>query len=205
MALEITKQKTHTIGKTLVKPCLLKTVKQCFGEASKGHIKRISLPAILFRGAFQNIGRCERPGDKWNESISNSNAFFEVDESRDVTSCAQLLVFVRYIHSGDIKRGAPVFCGTANYKCRCSRDVTIIFDSTELQWKYDCYPFVKCAGFHDKNYQLRCSFCYSCCFVAFAARFEIEQINSIVWLLFYYFCRRFNHLFKFVRHTAHCF
>jgi len=56
-----------------------------------------------------------------------------VDESRDVTSCAQLLAFVRYIHSADIKRGAPVLCGTANYKCRCSRDVKIILDSTELQ------------------------------------------------------------------------
>jgi len=28
---------------------------------------------------------------------------FQVDESTDVTSCAQLFVFVRYIHSGDIK------------------------------------------------------------------------------------------------------
>jgi len=27
----------------------------------------------------------------------------QVDESSDVTSCAQLLVIVRYIHSGDIK------------------------------------------------------------------------------------------------------
>jgi len=26
-----------------------------------------------------------------------------MDESTDVTSCAQLLVFMRYIHSGDIK------------------------------------------------------------------------------------------------------
>jgi len=64
VAVEITKQKTHTIGKTLVIPCLLKTVKQFFGEASKANIKRISLPAILFRGGFQNIGRCKRPGDK---------------------------------------------------------------------------------------------------------------------------------------------
>ena len=28
---------------------------------------------------------------------------FQVDESADVTSCAHLLVFMRYIHSGDIK------------------------------------------------------------------------------------------------------
>jgi len=81
----------------------LKTVKQRLGELSKANIKRISLPVILFRSTFQNVGRCERPGDKLNESISNSNAFLQVDESTDVNSCAQLLVFVRYINSGDIK------------------------------------------------------------------------------------------------------
>jgi len=34
------------------------------GEASKANIKRTSLPAILFRGAFQNVGRCEKLGNK---------------------------------------------------------------------------------------------------------------------------------------------
>jgi len=29
--------------------------------------------------------------------------YFRVDDSTDVTSCNQLLVFVRFIHSGDIK------------------------------------------------------------------------------------------------------
>jgi len=49
--------------------------------------------------------------------------FFRVDKSTDVTSCAQLLVFVSCIHSGDIKRGVPVLWWTANYKCRCSGEV----------------------------------------------------------------------------------
>jgi len=65
IALEIAKQKTRTIGKTLVKPCLLNTVKQLLGEeSSEANMKGISLPATLFRGTFQNFGRCERPGDK---------------------------------------------------------------------------------------------------------------------------------------------
>jgi len=46
-------KKTHTIGKTLVKPCLLKTIKIFLGEASKAKMKQISLPTTLFRGAFQ--------------------------------------------------------------------------------------------------------------------------------------------------------
>jgi len=47
-----------------MKPCLLKTVKQRLGKARKSNIKRIPLPAILFRGAFQNVGRGEGTGDK---------------------------------------------------------------------------------------------------------------------------------------------
>jgi len=78
-----------------------------------------------------------------------------VDESTDVTSCVQLLVFVRYIHSGDIKRRVPELCVTANFNnCKYSVDVKMIFDNAKLQWKYDCYSSVKCTGFHDKNYQL---------------------------------------------------
>ena len=45
---------------------------------------------------FRHVWRCERPGG--NESISN--VFFS---SGRVNRCSQLLVFVRFIHSGDIK------------------------------------------------------------------------------------------------------
>jgi len=62
--LKLTSKKARTIGKTLMKPCLLKTVKQRLGKARKSNIKRIPLPAILFRGAFQNVGRGEGTGDK---------------------------------------------------------------------------------------------------------------------------------------------
>jgi len=42
-ALEIAKQKTHTIGETLVKPSLLKTLNIPLGEASEAKMRRISL------------------------------------------------------------------------------------------------------------------------------------------------------------------
>ena len=45
-------------------------------RSSEANMKGISLPVTLFRGTFQNFGRCERPGDKWNKSISYWNAFF---------------------------------------------------------------------------------------------------------------------------------
>jgi len=46
--------------------------------------------------------------DVKDQVINEIKAFpmfsFQVDESTNVTSCAQLLVFVRYIRSGDIKQ-----------------------------------------------------------------------------------------------------
>ena len=40
--------------------------------------------------------------DQVTNEMKTSTPMLFVDQSIDVTSCAQLLVFVRYIHSGDI-------------------------------------------------------------------------------------------------------
>jgi len=42
------------------------------------------------------------------KASSTPMLFLQVDGSTDVNSCAHMLVFVRYIHSRDIKRGVPV-------------------------------------------------------------------------------------------------
>jgi len=51
--LKLPSKKTNTIGKTLVKPCLLKTIKLLLGEASEAKMRQISHPTTLLRGAFQ--------------------------------------------------------------------------------------------------------------------------------------------------------
>jgi len=64
---------------------------------------------------------------------------FQVDESTDVTSCVQLLVFVRYIHSGDIE-AELLFCEklqTTTTNAGVPEEKPF-FDSAELQWKYVC-------------------------------------------------------------------
>ena len=53
IALEIAKQKKpHSIGETLVKPCLLKTAKLVLGDASVANLNRFLFQIILSRGAF---------------------------------------------------------------------------------------------------------------------------------------------------------
>ena len=103
VALEIAKQKKpHTIGETLVKPCLLKTVKLILGEASEAKMRQLSLSNTTIRRRISDMS--EDVKEQVVKEIKASLIFsFQIDESTDVSSCALLLVFVRYIHSGDIK------------------------------------------------------------------------------------------------------
>ena len=58
IALEITKQKTYSIGETLVKPCLLKTAKLVLGDASLAKLKQISLSNNTILRRIGHVGRC---------------------------------------------------------------------------------------------------------------------------------------------------
>ena len=104
VAFEIAKQKkTLTIGETLVKPPrLLKTAKLLLGDASVAKFKQISISHNTIQRRISDMS--EGVKKQVVDEIKASPMFsFQVDESTDVSSCAQLLVFVRYIRSGDIK------------------------------------------------------------------------------------------------------
>jgi len=72
-------------------------------------MRRISLSSDTIQRRISDM-----PKDVKDQVINGIKAsptpmFFHVDESTDVTSCAQLLAFVRYIHSGDIEEEL-LFC-----------------------------------------------------------------------------------------------
>ena len=68
-----------------------------------------------------------------NETKASPNPmFFHVDESTDVTSCAQLLVFVRYILILET-RGAPIFGELQTTTSADVREKQKSFDSAGLQ------------------------------------------------------------------------
>ena len=65
---------------------------------------------------------------------------FQVDESTDVSSCAQLLVFVRYIHSGNIKEEF-LFCSeldTTTTSADIMGKMKTFFEAHGLQWEDVC-------------------------------------------------------------------
>ena len=75
-----------------------------------------------------------------NEIKASPMFSFQVNESTDLSLCAQLLVFVRYIYSGHIKEKF-LFCGKldntktgADFK----KMMTAFFKTLGLQWKNVC-------------------------------------------------------------------
>ena len=103
MALQIAKQKKpHNIGETLVKPCAVNMVKLILGEASAKKIQQVSLSKDTIKRPISLMAT-----DVKQQVIAEIKSFsmfsIQVDESTDVASCLQLVVFVRYIHREDVK------------------------------------------------------------------------------------------------------
>ena len=66
--------------------------------------------------------------------------YFQLDESTDVSSCSQLLIFVRYIHLNHNKKEL-LFCRPLKTTTK-SEDVMgmmrLLFEAKELQWESVC-------------------------------------------------------------------
>ena len=140
IAFKIAKQKKlHTTGETLVKPCPLKSVKILLGESSEAKMKQISLSNDTIQRRISEMS--ENVKEQVIDEIQDSPMFlFQVDESTDITLCAQLLVFVRYIHSGDIKEEF-LFCSdlkTTTKSVDILEKIRTFFDSENLHWKNVC-------------------------------------------------------------------
>ncbi|XP_068228019.1 protein FAM200C-like [Palaemon carinicauda] len=111
IAFEIAKQKKHRmIGETLIKPCMMKAVNLILGEASAKKMQQVTLSNNTIQRRISKMSMDLK--EQVLTEIKGSPLFsFQLDESTDVSSCSQLLVFVRYINSGYIK-DQFLFCST---------------------------------------------------------------------------------------------
>jgi hypothetical protein len=140
IALQVAKnKKPHTIAETLIKPCLLKSVKLILGEASEMKMRHVSLSNNTIQRRILDMS-----ADVLEQILSEIRASpvfsFQLDESTDVSSCSQLLVFVKYIHLEDIKEEF-LFCRALKTSTK-SEDVMVMirsfFETKELQWENLC-------------------------------------------------------------------
>ena len=94
MALQIAKQKKpHTTGEMLIKPCALSMVKLILGETSIQKIQQVSLSNDTIKRRISQMSANVKQ-QVINEIKASPMFSLQLDESTDVASCSQLLVFV---------------------------------------------------------------------------------------------------------------
>ena len=95
IALHVAKaKKAHTIGETLLKPCILESVKLMLGEKAFQTMKRISLSNDTIKSRIHEMS--ENIKSKVISKINSSPVFaLQLDETTDVANLSQLLVYIR--------------------------------------------------------------------------------------------------------------
>ena len=140
VALQIAKQKKpHNIGETLVKPCAVNMVKLILGETSAKKIQQVSLSNDTIKRRISLMATDIK--QQVIAEIKSSPMFsIQVDESTDVASCSQLLVFVRYIHMEDVKEEF-LYCKALETSATAHdvmNSISNFFDIEGLQWEKLC-------------------------------------------------------------------
>ena len=136
-AFEIAKnKKPHTIGETLIKPSMLKMVSLVLGEASAAKMRQVSLSNNTVQRRIADMS--EDVKQQVFDEINQSPLFaIQLDESTDVNSCAQLLVFAKYMHKGDLKEEF-LFCSDLETTTKSGdilAKIESFFISGGLQWE----------------------------------------------------------------------
>ena len=98
----LSKKKPHLNGETLLKSCMLKSAKLVLRNTSAAKLRQISLSNNTIQRHIADMSKDVK--ELVVSEIKASPKFlFQVDKSTDIHSCAQLLVFVKYIQSDYIK------------------------------------------------------------------------------------------------------
>lgn len=110
VALRIAKdKKPHTIAETLIKPCAMEMAEIMCGKDAKFKISQIPLSNNTIHDRIKDMS--EDVLQQIVEQIQESpeKIGLQLDESTDVSNCAQLLVFVKYVYKNEIKEDF-LFC-----------------------------------------------------------------------------------------------
>ncbi|XP_067943030.1 protein FAM200C-like [Watersipora subatra] len=104
VAYEIANQKKpHTLGEDLIKPCTLMMAEHILGkEAEK--LAAVSLSKNTVQRRISNIANDINDQVVQQIKLSPFGLFaIQLDESTDVASCSQLMVYARYVHNEEVK------------------------------------------------------------------------------------------------------
>ena len=95
-------KKPHNIGEELIKPCILEASKLILGEQQANKLQAISLSNDTDRSRISEMS--EDIFLQVVTAVKHRPVYsLQLDESTDVASCSQLLVYVRYLNSEIMK------------------------------------------------------------------------------------------------------
>ena len=128
-------KKPHNIGETLLKPCILESVKLVLGEKASQIMKQISLSNDTIKSQINEMS--DKIKSKVLSKIDSSPVFaLQLDESTDISNLSQLLVYVRYVADETINEEF-LFCQpleTTSKAVDVFQMLIDFFDKTEFSW-----------------------------------------------------------------------
>ena len=128
-------KKPHNIGETLLKSCILESVKLVLGEKASQTMKQISLSNDTIKSRIHEMS--DNIKSKVLSKIDSSPVFaLQLDESTDISNLSQLLVYVRYVADERINEEF-LFCQPLETTLKAVDVLQMLidfFDKTELSW-----------------------------------------------------------------------
>lgn len=129
-------KKNHTIGETLVKPCLLKAADVILGADCRQKFSQIPLSDNTVKRRIDDMAKDIE--NQVVEEIKQSPFFaIQLDESTDIAQCSQLIVYARYIENEKIKDELlfSTELVTTTKAVDVMKAMSDFFDKHELSWK----------------------------------------------------------------------
>jgi len=129
-------KKPHTIGETLIKPCMLKAASLVLGEASSTKLGKISLSDSSIKIRINELAKDIECQVLKKVHVS---PFFAIqcDETTDVAQLSQLLVYVRFVGPSLIEEEI-LFCRPLETTAKAEnvfQVVTTFFDNNGIKWE----------------------------------------------------------------------
>ena len=138
-------KKPHTIEEILVKPCALEMVELMCGHQQRKQVEKVPLSNDTIHSRISDMA-ADFLYQVLCKMRSNPFLFKQLDESTDIAQCNQILVFVRYVHSGLLNEEF-LFCKPllATTKAADVQQVVRTF-FTENQFDWTSRPSSICTG-----------------------------------------------------------
>ena len=129
-------KKSHTIGEELIKPCLIEATTLVLAGEKANKLKEISLSNDTVKKRISEMSH-DILLQVVEEVRSSPQFSLQLDESTDISLCAQLLVYARYIFENNVKV-QYLFSEPLSTTCRGEDVFQIVkdfFEKHALDWK----------------------------------------------------------------------